>query len=239
MFKVSGMKQVFTAKNISYIAVLVALEVVLQIFGGYIKIAGLSLNLALVPIVLGAVLFGPLLGSFLGFVCGMIVFIYGATGQEPFTFYIFGVSPVVTTILCFIKTTVAGAVAGIVYRLIAKKSKLAAVFASSALVPIVNTGIFAIGCFIILDDIVGYLGSLGLDTTGMSAAYIVFVVVITWNFFIELLTCLILAPAVATVTRVVEKQIIKNTKNKSVPESAESSGASQEVSQSENGENNI
>lgn len=214
MVKVSEMKQFFTAKNISYIAVLVALVVVLQVFGGNIKIAGLSLNLALVPIVLGAILFGPITGAALGFICGLVVFIYGVTGQEPFTFYIFGVSPVVTTILCFIKTTVAGAVAGIIYKLIQNKNRIVAVFVASALVPILNTGIFAIGCFIMLEDIVAYLGNLGLDTAGMSAGYIVFVVVITWNFFIELLTSLLLAPAVATVTRVVERQVVKNLKKK-------------------------
>lgn len=204
---VSSKKQFFTAKNISYIAVLVALVVVLQIFGGNIKIAGLSLNLALVPIALGAILFGPLMGSILGLICGLIVMIYGVTGNEPFTFFIFSQSPFMTVLLCLVKTTLAGCAAGWAYKLIAKKNKWIAVFVASALVPIVNTGIFAIGCFIILDSIVAYLNGLGLDTTGMSAAYIVFVVVITWNFFIELLTSLVLAPAVATVTRVVEKQI--------------------------------
>ena len=212
MLKVSEMKRFFTARNIAYIAVLVALVVVLQVFGGYLTIAGLSLNLALIPIILGAILFGPLWGAVLGFICGLIIFIYGVTGQEAFTFYIFGVNPVVTTILCFIKTTVAGLVAGFVYRPIAKKNKIVAVFVASALVPIINTGIFAVGCFIILDTIVAYLKNVGLDTTGMSAGYIVFAVVITWNFFIELLTSLILAPAVATVTRVVEQQLSKNKK---------------------------
>ena len=118
----------FTAKNISYLAVLVALVAVLQCFGGNIKIAGLSLNLALVPIALGAILFGPLVGSILGFICGLIVTIYGVSGSEPFTFFLFGQSPVITVLLCLVKTTAAGAVAGWIYRLIAKKSKIAAVF---------------------------------------------------------------------------------------------------------------
>lgn len=218
MENVSAKKGFFTAKNISYIAVLVALVVVLQAFGGNITIAGLSLNLALVPIALGAILFGPLLGSILGFVCGLIIMIYGVTGIEPFTFYIFSQSPVATVILCLAKTTIAGAVAGWAYRLISKKNRWVAVFIASALVPIVNTGVFAIGCFIIYEDIVSYLTVAGLDVTGLSAIYVIFVVVITSNFFIELLTSLILAPAVATVTRVIEKQIIKNTKKKDTDE---------------------
>lgn len=208
---VSKKKQFFTAKNVSYIAVLVALVVVLQCFGGNIKIAGLSLNLALVPIALGAILFGPLLGSVLGFICGLIVLIYGVTGNEAFTFYLFSQSPVITILLCLVKTTLAGCAAGWAYRLIANKNKWVAVFVASALVPIVNTGIFAIGCFTILDSIIGYLNNVGLDTTGRSAFYIVFVIVIALNFFTELLTSLILAPAVAIVTRVVEKQNASNS----------------------------
>ena len=213
---VSKKKQFFTAKNVSYLAVLTALVIVLQIWGGQIKIAGLSLNLALVPIALGAILFGPIVGSALGLICGIIILIFGVTGSEPFTFFIFSQNPVMTVILCLVKTTAAGAVAGFIYKLIAKKSKIAAVFVASALVPIVNTGIFAIGCFIIYNDIVSFLVNAGMDLTGLSAAYVVFVVVITWNFFIELLTSLLLAPAVATVTRVVEKQITKKTKKESV-----------------------
>lgn len=215
---VSGKKQLLTAKNISYLAVLTALVVVLQVFGGNIKIAGLSLNLALVPIALGAILFGPLVGSLLGLICGLVVMIFGVTGSEPFTFFIFSQSPVLTVLLCLVKTTVAGCAAGWAYRLLAKKSRIAAVFVASAIVPIVNTGIFAIGCFIIYDDIVAFLVKAGMDTTGMSAAYVVFVVVITWNFFIELLTSLLLAPAVATVTRVVEKQVVKKTASHNVQE---------------------
>jgi uncharacterized membrane protein len=198
----------FSARNIAFLAVLVALVVVLQIWGSQIKIAGLSLNLALVPIALGAILFGPFTGAVLGFICGLIIAIYGITGAEPFTFFLFSQSPFFTVLLCLVKTAAAGAIAGVAYKLISKKNKVVAVFVASALVPIVNTGIFAIGCFIIYDTILAYLGSFGLDYAGYSAVYVVFAVVITWNFFIELLTSLLLAPAVSTVTNVVEKQII-------------------------------
>lgn len=228
-------KAFFTAKNITYLAVLVALVVVLQCFGGNIKIAGLSLNLALVPIALGAILFGPLVGLFLGLVCGLIVMVYGVSGSEPFTFFLFGQSPVMTVLLCLVKTAVAGAVAGLVYRPIAKKSKTAAIFVASALVPVINTGIFSVGCFIVYDDIVEFLVSAGLDTTGMSAAYVVFVVVITWNFFIELLTSLLLAPAVATVTRVVEKQLVRKKGGNSTEDNLHEIEAEQPVSGSDSG----
>ncbi|MCD8372818.1 MAG: hypothetical protein LUD27_05920, partial [Clostridia bacterium] len=188
-----------------------------------IQIAGLSLNLALVPIALGAILFGPAGGALLGLICGFIVTMYGVTGAEGFTFYLFNASPLATVLICLVKTTAAGAVAGAAYWLIAKKNKVVAVFVTSALVPIVNTGIFAIGCFIIYDDILSYLSMYGLDYSAENAFYVIFVVVITWNFFIELLTSLLLAPAVATVTRIVEKQIVKNNKKHKVAVNTENS----------------
>jgi uncharacterized membrane protein len=212
---------IFSARNIAFLAVLVALVVVLQVFGSSLTIAGLSLNLALVPIALGAIVFGPLFGGLLGFICGFIILINGIIGNEPFTFYLFSQNPVAIVVVCLLKTTLAGVVAGFAYKLIAKKNKLVGVFVASALVPIVNTGVFAIACFMILDGIVSYLGVVGLDVTGMSATYIVFGIVITWNFFIELLTSLILAPAVSIVTNVVEKQITARIKTRKTAEQAD------------------
>ena len=123
----------FTAKNIAYLAALTALIVVLQA------------ALGTIPIVLGALLLGPLAGLFLGFVCGLIVLIQVITGMNPFYELIWAESPVVTTLTCLFKTMVAGWIAGWLYRLIAKKSKLGGVFAAAGIVPIVNTVLFILG----------------------------------------------------------------------------------------------
>ena len=56
-----------SAKQITGIAVLLALVIVLQSLGGTIVIGAVQLNFTLIPIVLGAILFGPLVGAFLGF----------------------------------------------------------------------------------------------------------------------------------------------------------------------------
>ncbi len=108
-------KAFFTSRNITFLAVLLALVIVLQIFGGYIKIGPVNFTLTLVPIVLGAVMLGPLAGLILGFAFGLVTLINGVVGNDVFTFYLFSQQPVFTTVLCFVKAIAAG-LGGGVYR---------------------------------------------------------------------------------------------------------------------------
>lgn len=203
----------FSAKNIAYLAVLLALVIVLQIFASAIPVGahGATLNFSLIPIVLGAILLGPWAGAFLGFACGLIVLIQVIvlTGNA-FYLAIWMNSPVVTTFTCLLKTTVAGLVAGFLYRLIARKNTLAAVFTASALVPIINTGIFILGCLCMAGTIADFGGGL----TGINVLVFILVGIISFNFFIELAINLVLAPALHRVVLVVEKQIGMKKKSK-------------------------
>lgn len=57
----------FSAKNVATLGVLLALVIVLSVFGGTINIGTVSLNFSLIPIVLGALVLDPLAGGILGF----------------------------------------------------------------------------------------------------------------------------------------------------------------------------
>ena len=118
-------KKFFSAKNIAYLAVLLALVIVLQAVGGTITFGTVSLNFTLIPIALGAILFGVWGGAFLGLACGIVVLIQVIIGGGFYSVIWLG-SPVITTLTCLVKTTAAGAVAGVMYRLVAKKNKYAA-----------------------------------------------------------------------------------------------------------------
>ena len=90
-------KPFFSARNIAYLAILTALVIVLQLFASAIPIGGgATLNFSLVPIVLGAILLGPLAGCFLGLLCGIIIFIQVVMGLTAFYTVIWTNSPVVT-----------------------------------------------------------------------------------------------------------------------------------------------
>ena len=202
----------FSAKNIAYLAILLALVIVLQVFASAIPVGGATLNFSLIPIVLGAILLGAWAGAFLGFACGVVVLIQVIvmTGN-PFYLAIWTNSPVVTTFTCIVKTTAAGLISGLLYRLISKKNKLVAVFVASGIVPIINTGLFILGCLCMS----GTIGNFGREVAGMNILngmdIMIFILVglVTINFFVEFAINLVLSPAIHRVVIIVEKQFGK------------------------------
>lgn len=208
----------FTAKNIAYLAVLLALVIVLQIFASAIPVGemGAQLNFSLIPIVLGAILLGTWAGAFLGFACGVVVLIQVILGLNPFYVAIWTNSPVVTTLICIIKTTAAGLISGLLYQLISRKNKLVAVFVASGIVPIVNTGLFILGCLCMTGTISSFGG-----VSGMDVLVFILVALVSFNFFIEFFINLLLSPAIYRVVVVVEKQLGKKNRKTIKDESSE------------------
>ena len=202
-------KRFFSAQNVAVLAVLLALVIVLQVFGGSIQIGGVSLNFTLLPVVLGALVLGPVAGAFLGFVCGLIVLLYGVFGLEAFTAYLWVNSPVMTALICLVKTTAAGFVSGWLFRLLSRKNQIVAVFVASGVAPVVNRGLFVVGTLIISGTIESYIASVGM--TGTSVVYFIIILCAGVNFLIEFAINLLLAPAVATVYRVVSRSIGRGT----------------------------
>ena len=192
----------FSARNISVLAVLVALVVVLQVCGGYFKIGATSLSFVLVPIVLGGILLGPMAGAFLGFIFGFIVLIYGVTGADPFTFILFGEDPVLTALTCLVKVTAAGLISGLLFRLISRKNSYVAVFVASAFAPILNTGLFILGALLMSDTL-----NSNFVADGQTLVYFLFIGCAGINFIIEFAINMVLSPAVFTVDRVVRRRL--------------------------------
>ena len=203
-------KRFFDAKSIAYFGILTALEIVLLLWGsaGPVGAGGASLNFSLVPIVLGAILMGPVAGALLGLISGIAIFIMVILGaQGPVFSYLFAAQPVMIALICLVKTTAAGLVSGILYRLVAKKNQKAAVFAAAVAAPIVNTGLFVLGMLCISGAVEASAAEFGFAQT--SAISVILLVFVTYNFFIEFAINLVLAPALCTVIRVVEKRFTK------------------------------
>lgn len=98
-----------------FTAILAALVVVLQLVGG-IPVGPFSITLTLFPIVVGAVVLGPLPGLALGVVFGVIVSILSLTGKDPGGFMVFQASPVLAWILCILKGALAGLMPALAYK---------------------------------------------------------------------------------------------------------------------------
>ncbi len=189
----------FSAKNLTALAILLALVVVLQAVGGSFSIGAITLNFTLIPIVLGAMLLGKGAGGFLGFASGVVVLIQVIIAPAGLYFIMWTNSPIITTLICLVKTTVAGWVCGLVFDLFKKKERKIGVFLSAGLVPVINTGLFIIGCIAMWDTI-------ALAAEGKNVLAFIFVGLVGLNFFVELAVNLLVAPAIHTVYGVVEKQ---------------------------------
>lgn len=184
-------------KKIVYFAILLALVIVLQVISNYITFGPVSITLVLIPIVVGGILLGPLAGALLGLAFGIITII--GSLKSP----LFITSPVLIVFLALIKAVAAGFFPALFYKLIAKKHPVVATYVAAASAPIINTGIFILGCLVGLKTIKEVFG---LDDSTAAIAFI-FVGIVGINFFIELGINIILSPAIVKIIEVVQGKI--------------------------------
>lgn len=204
-------------KKIVYFAILLALVIVLQVVSNYIAFGPVSITLVLIPIVVGGILLGPLAGALLGLAFGIITII--GSLKSP----LFLTSPVLIVFICLIKATAAGFFPALFYKLIAKKHPVVATYVAAASAPIINTGLFILGCFVGLNTIKEVFG---LDDSTAAIAF-VFVGIVGFNFFIELGINILLSPAVVKIIEVVQgkirekKQIVEDSEEDEEPQQPE------------------
>ena len=70
-------------KRLVGLSIFTALVVVLQLVATFVKIGAFPVTLTLVPIVVGAAIYGTKAGAWLGAVFGAVVAIACATGADP------------------------------------------------------------------------------------------------------------------------------------------------------------
>ena len=195
------------------LAMLIALVVVLQMLGSFIKIGPLPMSFVLVPIVIGACLLGAKEGAFLGAVFGVITMVMGITGIDAFSFLLWEARPVWFVVLCLLKAIMAGLCSGLVYKLFGKlfgekHVYLRTVFASVT-APIVNTGIFVVGMLLFFFDTMQGLPALFPDAFGQyeNAVQLLFLGLAGFNFIGEFVVNLVLSPAMVRIIDVVKKRL--------------------------------
>lgn len=189
--------------KLTSLALLTAIVVVLQLIGSSFRIGPIPFSLVLVPIVIGAILFGPWAGALLGAVFGVMALSGGISGTDTFTATLWSFSPFWTAATCLLKGAACGAAAGLVYRVLAKKQTLACILAA-VVCPIVNTGVFALVMLTALRTPLMQMAAV-YGWTG-SAVTVLFVTVIGVNFFVELGINAVLSAAIARVVNAVVKK---------------------------------
>lgn len=187
------------------LGLLTAIVVVLQLLSAGIHFGPFSVTFCLIPIIVGAALFGWKAGAWLGFVFSVVVLFTDAGA-----FLAINIPGTIITVI--LKGTLAGLAAGLVYTLISKKHKnvadYASVVISGIIAPVVNTGIFLLGCSVFfLDTIKAWGEGAGFPN---AFAYMIFGMV-GLNFLIELGVNLVLSSAIVLIIRVAGA-IIKQVK---------------------------
>ena len=183
------------------IALLSALVVVLQVFFSAIRIGVVTLNFVLVPIVIAAVLIGPMAGFIVGAFAGLTTFIQVFTSGDVFYVFLMTNNAFATALICILKTALAGLLAGLVYRLISgigktsRSKNYAASLVSSVVCPVVNTGLFVLGMLLFFGN------AFTADATfvpmvGGNLVSFVLVGLVGVNFFFELALNVIICPLI-------------------------------------------
>ena len=200
----------FNTRKLTGLALLTAVVVILQFLGAFIRFGPFSISLVLIPIVVGAALYGVLAGAWLGFVFGLVVLLSG----DAAAFLV--ISPIGTVLVVLLKGALAGLCAGAVYRALSRvdaqivlkvkgKEKWGvelAVIVAAIVAPVVNTGIFLLGCLVFfLPTVTEWGQAMGFESVGK---YMILGLV-GGNFLFELLFNVILSPVIVRLIRLGKK----------------------------------
>lgn len=178
------------------LALFSAIVVVLQLLGSFIRFGIFSISLVLVPIVVGAALYGAAGGAWLGFVFGMAVLLSGDAGA----FLAVNVPGTIITVL--VKGMTAGLAAGYAYKLFEKLNQTVAVAISAVLCPIANTGIFLIGCLLF------FMPTIRMWAGGEAVGRYMILGLVGVNFLVELAVNVLLCPTIVRLIRIGRKEHI-------------------------------
>lgn len=185
----------FSTRKLTGLAILTALVVILQ----FLPVKGpfFLITLTLVPIVIGSALYGAFSGAWLGFIFGVTVLLSG----DAAAFLTINIPGTIATVL--VKGTLAGLAAGLVYKLASKVNRYFGVICSALVAPVVNTGIFLLGCrLFFMDTVNGWAAASGYENVG---AYMLLSLV-GINFLIELGVNMVCSPIILRLINIRKKE---------------------------------
>jgi uncharacterized membrane protein len=214
-------KRSMAVRTLTGVAILTAIVIVLQLLGQFIRFGPFSVSLVLVPIVIGAALYGPWAGCWLGFVFGIVVLL------QPDTGFFLNFNPFATIIVCLIKGAAAGLCAGLVYKAFEKVNAYLAVILAAIVCPIVNSGLFFIGSVLFFIPLIEEAFSL---EAGQGVKFVI-VGMIGLNFIFEMIFNIVLSPVILRLIRLVKKEQPKGLRKSDV--AAPAAGAAKALDKAE------
>lgn len=191
-------------QRLAVLAVLTAIVIILQA-AVVIPLGPFTVTLTMLPIIIGAIMYGPLGGAVLGTVFGVVVSIQVLTGAAgAFSTAMLEYQPAATILICLLKGIAAGLAAGAFFRLFRKASFYLGVVMAAVIAPVVNTGIFSVGCLTIFRSLIQ--DALG---TGSNLLLVFLTTFIGLNFLVEFGINVALTPVVMRIFRAVKLEPAK------------------------------
>lgn len=183
------------------LGILSAIIIVLQVIATYFPTKPFAITLSLIPIIIGSALFDEKAGAFLGGVFSVVVITMCVIGADVGGAMVWNANPFLCVLVCMTKGVMAGYVSGLVYRLLNKKSPIAATFVVGVSAPVVNTGIFILGLVLFFRPILSQWSG------GSDMLYYILFGLTGLNFLVELGVNMILCPVIVKILEAVKKNI--------------------------------
>ena len=177
-----------------------AIIVVLQLLSyGLTALGVFPLSLVLIPIVLGAYLYGAGAGAILGGVFGIVVTLCCFFGLDKGGYILVSANPFITTMICIIKGVLAGFVSGLVSKPLKNKNSLLSAILGAAAAPIVNTGVFILCLSLFFKEIlISWAG-------GTDLVFYIFTGLVGINFLVEFVVNLIASPIILRIQKALKR----------------------------------
>ena len=116
-----------------------------------------------------------------------------------------GVNALGTILTVLVKGTLAGLLSGLAYKALENKNRTLAVAVAAVVCPVVNTGVFLIGCLLFfMETIGGWADAMGF---GANVGQYMIVGLVGANFIFELLFNVVLSPVVVRLIRIGKKEV--------------------------------
>ena len=197
-------------RRLTTLAIFTALILVLQLVAALLSRftpLPVSITLTLVPIVVGAAIYGVSAGAYLGGVMGVVVLLFCIIGLDAGGAMLWNANPLLCAVVCLVKGIAAGAVAAVVYRALSGKNKTAAAIVAGVCAPTTNTAIFVAGMFLFFKDTLMVWTDGWAAQTGHTANPVFYAILgLTGiNYLLEVAVNLVLAPIIVRIIEARQK----------------------------------
>lgn len=168
---------------------------------GYLKVGPLSITFLTIPVVLGAILMGPIDGAILGAVFGATSFAQCFLG-DPFGAALVALNPFYTFLICLVPRILIGIISGYLSKgLLKTRINQVVTYAVSALAGSLTNTVFFVGLLIL------FFGNSALLRSFGNSVLEIIGVLVTVNSLVEAVVCTVLVTILAKTLVIVLKRM--------------------------------